>query len=261
MAIPTFNGFSLNDSNFIAERITFKGYADRSLIRGKINRREGIKLIATEFGEKEIKVAGIIIAASSSELQSLVDNMKKELTVEEGALIVEAGRTFTATVAELSIPDEHYNITRAPFEVTFICSNPFAVGSLLTVTTPVVSGIVTFSGLVTISGTLFARPIVTYTPPVLTGNTLVRRLDINHIPTGQSITISGFGSGTPEGLGYQNSVTINFDDFSALEGTSAINTSGAFPRWEPGNNEFTVTVSGRNFPGGSVTVSYQPRYL
>lgn len=261
MGLPTFNGFSLNDSNFIAERITFKGYAERAVVRGRINRREGVKLLSTEFGEKQIKIDGVVIGSSASNLQSLLDDLKKNLTVEEGALIVESNRTFSATVSALAIPDEHYNQSKAPFQVTFICSNPFAEGTSLTVVTPVISGTFTFSGRVNISGTMFARPTVIYTPPSSAGSTFIRRIDINHIPTGQTITISGLGSGTLQGLGYQNAVTVNFDTFTSLEGTTGVNNSGAFPRWEPGTNEFIITASGRAFPGGSVSVTYAPRYL
>jgi len=261
MAIPTFNGFSFNDTNFITERITFKGVAERAVIRGKINRREGVKLLNTEFGEKEVTLAGVVVASSASELQSLLDSMKMNLTAEEGPLILEQGRTFTATMTALAIPDEHYNQSKAPFEVTFMCSNPFAEGSQLSVTIPVQSGQTTISGRINISGSYFARPTVTYTPPSNTGNTLIKRVDINHVPTGQTITVSGFNSGATGGLQYQNAVTVNYDTFASLDGSTTINNSGAFSRWDPGNNDFTVIASGRAFPGGSITVTYSPRYL
>jgi predicted phage tail component-like protein len=261
MANPTFNGFSLQDSNFITERIYFKPYAKRAITRAKINRREGVKVLGTEFGEKPITVEGVIIGSSPSNLQTLIDNMKSALTAEEGALIIEADRTFTATVEQLDVPDEHYNQSKAPFRVEFVCTNPFAEGSLLTATANVPSGVFTFSGLVNISGTLFSRPTITYTPPSNTGSTLIRRIDLSHTPTGQVVTISGLGSGAAGGLGYQNAVTINLDSFTTLDGSSAINNSGAFPRFEPGNNAYVLTASGRAFPGGTVTVSYKPRYL
>lgn len=259
MALPTFNSFSLNDDNFISERIVVKGYANREVIRGKINRREGVKLLATEFGEKEVTIEGMVLGSSAANLQSLLDDMKKALTAEEGNLIVELDRTFKATVTSLAIPDEHYNLTKAPFQITFMCSNPYAEGSLLTVTIPVISGIYTVSGLVNISGSLFARPTLVYTPPSNTGQTFIKSVDLAHISEGTTTTVSGFGN--QSSLDYSNQITINLDDFTALEGTSAINVSGGFPRFQPGNNEFTYTASGRAFPGGSLTLSYKPRYL
>lgn len=260
MALPTFNGFSLQDENFITERVNHRQYADREVIRAKVNRREGVKLVATEFGSKEITVTGNIVADSAADLQSLVDNLKLNLTAEEADLIIETGRTYRATVMDMGLPDEHYNQSVAPFEITFLCSDPFALGEQVMAVTPVTSGIITFSGSVVISGTLFARPTITYTPPTgKTGPTGIARMDLSHTPTGQQTTVSGFNSGTS--LRYQDALTINMDDFTTLEGSTEIENSGSFPRWEPGVNNYTVTVSGKRFPGGTVTVSYQPRYL
>lgn len=260
MALPTFEGFSLQDTNFITERIFFRGYADRAITRAKLNRREGIKLLGEEFGEKEIEISGVVIASSAAALQTLLDNMKNAFRTEEGDLVIEQGRAYRATVSSLEIPDEHYNQSKTDFRATFICSDPFAEGDQLSVTQPVTSGLVNFSGMVNISGSFFVRPTVTYNPPSNTGPTFITLLALNHINSGQTVTVSGFGSGTPQGLGYQNSLTINLDDFTSFEGTTQIDNSGAFPVFEPGVNNYTVTASGRRFPGGSVTLTYKPRY-
>ncbi len=51
------------------------------------------------------------------------------------------------------------------------------------------------------------------------------------------------------------------DSVSIEQPTSVIGNTGSFPRYDPGNNNFTLTASGRAFPGGTVTVVYKPRYL
>lgn len=259
MGLPTFNNFSLNDSNFIAERIYFKSYASRALPRANVNRREGIKLLGNEYGEKQIVIEGTLIASSAANLQSLLDSLKTSLTKEEGNLVIETNRTFKASVDTLDIPDEHYNQSTAPFKVTFIASNPFAEGTQQTAVSDVPSGIYSFSGMVTITGSIFARPTIIYTPPSNTGETFIKRLDLYHVATGQTITISGFGSGTS--LNYPNAVTINLDTFASLEGTSPINNSGSFPKFDVGDNNYVLSTSGRAFPGGIISVVYSPRYL
>lgn len=260
---PTFNSFSFNDVaggiGWLTERVTFKEYASREVIRANINRREGVKLLATEFREKKVQIDGRVAGSSASDLQSKLDAMKLAATQEEGALVLENGRTFTATVDGMVIPDEHYSLTTAPFTVTFMLSKPFAEGAAQSSTTPVTSGYYTFSGLINISGSLFNRPQLVYTPPAGSGPTFIKQLVFSHTPTGQTVTISGFGASTS--LNYVNPVTIDFDKFISLEGTSLIGNTGAFPRWAPGNNAYTITSSGRAFPGGSVTVVYDPRYL
>ncbi len=257
--LPTFNGFSFNESGLIAERILFKSYAERAITRANINRREGVKLLGSEFGEKEIVIEGKIIKSTSTELQTKVDELKSYLTIEEGDLQIETGRTFAATVKSLVIPDEHYNQSMASYEVTFICSNPYSEGQTISQTYPVTSGLFTLSGNIYVSGTMFTRPTFVYTPAgAASGNTNIKNISINHTPTGQTVLVSGFGNGL--GLSYANPVTINYDTFEATESSTEIDSSGAFSKWEPGTNGFTVTVSGR-YPGGSVQVTYRARYL
>lgn len=258
MGLPTFNGFTFNDSNFITERITFKGFAERSVIRAKIARREGVKVLANEFGEKEITIEGKVDATSVSDLQSKLDSMKTLITQQEGPLIIELGRTFTATVTMLGIPDEHYNLTRAPFAITFVCSDPFSVGDSVSATVPLASGITTLSGAVTISGTYFSRPSMIYAPGGSAGNTNIRRLDFTHIATGQTISVSGFGSGL--GLQYGSNVVIDFSNFVITENGSQKDFLGSFPKWEPGNNTYILTTTPAQV-GGSVNINYSPRYL
>lgn len=257
MANPTFNNFSLNDNTFITERVTFKGFADRAVVRANLARREGIKLLNTEFGEKEITVDGVVITSDATTLQSKLDGMKKALTQEEGNLIIEEGRTWKATVVNAVIPDEHYSLSKAPFKVVFVCSNPFAEGSLQTAIQNIPSGFYTYSGSINISGTLFSRPTVTFIPPNTTGETNINKYGLKHTPSGQEITISGFGTG---GLDYDSSIAINMDSLSAVVGGSTSDITGAFPRWEPGTNNFTVTVSGYHV-GGTIKIEYKPRYL
>ena len=253
----TFDGFDFNDGTFITERVTFKGFAKRALSRANIARREGISLLNTEFGEKEVTIEGVVITDEAVDLQGTLDGAKKALTKEEGDLIVESGRTWKATVSNVVIPDEHYSLSKAPFQVTFVCSNPFAEGTLATAIQNVPSGFYTFSGGITISGTMFARPIVTFIPPVTTGNTNIQSFVFNHTPSGQEITISGFGTG---GLDYDDTIVVNMDTLASLVGGEATNLTGAFPRWEPGTNNYTVTVSGYHV-GGTVQITYRPRYL
>lgn len=260
MALPTFNSFSFNDSNFITERIVFKGYAGREVIRANIARREGVKLLNTEFGEKEVTLEGVIIADDANNLQSLLDGMKQAITAEEADLILEQGRTFTATIKSLVIPDEHYSQSKAIFEASFICTKPFALGASQVVVIPVTSGLFTISGSVVISGTTFARPVIEYTPGApVTGDTNITRIDIYHVPTAQTVTVSGFGNGRY--LSYADPVSVDFDSFTSLEGGVAADNTGSFPRWQVGTNAFTVSSVGKAFPGGSISLTYAPRYL
>lgn len=258
---PSFNGFSFNDSNWITERITFKGFANRDLQTQPIARREGIKVLGDQFREKEITLEGKVIAIDSGTLQTLLDNAKQYLVSEEGTLIIEVGRQYVATPSKVEIPDQPYNQTMAPYTITFICSNPYATSAQQSAIIPVVSGQFTVSGTTTISGTIFNRIKLIYTPPfgVAAGNTSIQSITVYHVPTGQSVTVSGFGGGT--NLNYNSSVTIDMDLFQTLDGVTGLNNTGSFPKWQPGTNAFTITSSPAAFPGGTLTVQYTPRYI
>jgi predicted phage tail component-like protein len=260
MPTVTFNGFSLSDDNFITERVVHRGFASREVRKARVNRREGIKVLGTEFTEKQIEVEGNLVASSASQLQTLLDNMKKALTAQEASLVIDT-RTYTATVESLGVPDEHYTLSKAPYSVVFTCSDPFAVVDSVGVSITIPSGQVTVSGVVLISGTFFARPTFTYTPPNSTGDTLIRRIDLYHVQTGQTVTASGFGSGGLGGLKYQNSLVVDLDAFTVTEGGTIVDSIGGYQKFEPGINNITFTASGRAFPGGTLTISYQPRYL
>ncbi len=255
----TFNGFDLDDTNFITERIIFKGFAKRSIVTRNLARREGVKLLDTEFDQKTITLEGAVIADSAVALQTLLDNMKKSFTEEEGDLILESDRTFKATVGNFTIPDEHFNQSKTDFEITFICSKPYSFATELAAVIDIPSGVATVSGTTTISGTLFNRPTFLYTPAgQASGNTLINQLDLLIVQTGQTVTVSGFGSGL--GLDYANPVTIDLDTFSALEGNASRDTSGGFQEVEPATIDFTLTAD-TFYPGGTLTIRYSPRFI
>lgn len=258
---PSFNGFSLQDSNWITETIEFKGFAKRDFVQQPIIRREGNKVLGTQFREKSITLTGHVVAADSGTLQTLMDNMKQNLSLQEGVLIIEVGRQYVATAQDIKVPDQPYNQTIAPWEITFTTDDPFATATAaLTVVINVPSGVFIVSGLMTISGSFYNRPTITYTPPnpPSAGDTLIKSMTVYHVPTAQSVTVSGLGNGTD--LQYNSSVTVNMDTFQTLDGTLALNNSGSFPIWQPGVNAFTVSCD-RGFPGGQIAVTYTPRYL
>lgn len=258
--LPTFGTFSFNENGFITEKIEFRQFAQRATIRAKIARREGIKVLSTEFGEKQITIIGFVTASSPAQLQSMLDDLKNLIQAEEGSLVVENGRTYRATVTNLVIPDEHYNQSKANFEVSFVTSDPFASGALLTVIQNVPSGTTTFSGYVSISGTFFVRPTIIYRPPDGdgSGRTGISKLVLVHEPTGQELTVSGFGNGVS--LVYGVDISLNFDNFTSLEGATVKNNSGSFARWNTGDNNYFVQFTGPTV-GGTIELSYQPRYL
>ena len=65
MAHPTFNDKSLQDSNFITESVEYRTIPKRSIDPADVTDRPGVKLLATEFKEKMIRLRGRIIGSSA----------------------------------------------------------------------------------------------------------------------------------------------------------------------------------------------------
>lgn len=257
MAYPTFGGFSLQDDNYITTEIEYRTWPTRNTKTDKIAYRPGAKLLDTEFGEKRIILRGFIKGSSESDLQSKIDDFHQNVSEKSQSLIIESGRTFTATASMVSISDPHYAVDIVPFELEFICADPFAYGSSRTVTMTVTSGVGSEDYTVTISGSVFAEPSITYaTVGGVSGSTTTSGVKIELQDTGENVTWSG-GQTT---LSYGDELNFDYDTYKVLKNTTQENFSGIFSRWDSGSQTFTTTYSGTT-QGGEINFTYSPRYL
>lgn len=256
---PQFDGFSLQDDTYIVQDIIYRTIPTRSLDTQKIARRPGVKTLSSDFAERSVKLTGYIIADSVAELRTAIDNLHNNVTRKtSGALYVESDRSANAIVSQVVITDANYNQSFVPFEVDFLLSDPFYYGLQQTVNYTVPSGTTTLSQSITISGSVFAEPLITYTTPGSSGFTTTSGIRVTYGPTTEVVTWSGtLGHTTaPYGTG----ITFDYPSHQILQGTTRVDIDGVFARWEPGNAAFTVTFSG-GAPGGTLQFAYQPRYL
>ena len=259
MGYPEFDGFSLQDENFVTSEIEYRTTPNRSLDYHKLSRRSGVKLVSHDFAERTVSMRGYIVGTDASDLQSKIDDLHKNVTrKDDGALYIQSDRSSTATATKIAIADPHYAQDFVPFEVDFLLADPFFYGTQQTATTAVTSGSLSTTISTTISGTVFAEPSVIYTNVSGTGDSLVEKLDITYDPTSEQVTWSGTGGDIY--LDYSETVTFDYANQLILEGTSSVDVEGVFSRWQPGSTNFTVTFSGAAV-GGSVQLSYQPRYI
>lgn len=259
MAYPEFEGFSLQDDNYITREMEYRNTPVRSLDREKISRRPGVKLLANEFGERSVRINGYILGSSASDLQDKIDDLHDNITRQnEGSLYVTADRYATATVVSVGIADPHYAQDFVPFEIEFLLADPFFYTSSHNVTWTVVSGTDSTTKTVTISGTVFAEPTLTYYSPDASGQTTTSGIIVEYETTSETVTWSG--TGATASLAYGDDVTFDYANHLILEATDSVDVEGVFSRWEPGSTQFTVTFSG-TCQGGSLGLDYQPRYL
>jgi hypothetical protein len=256
---PTFDGFSLQTDNYIIEKIVYRNTPTRNLNSQKIARQPGSKLLSTDFSERKINLSGSIIGSSPSNLQSLIDDIHSNITRKDSVTIfIDADRSATATVASVGIGDSHYNMDYVPFEMEFLMNNPFFYGLQQTVFHVIPSGSSSFTDTITISGSVYSEPSITYNAPTGTGYTTTNAISLTYNNTGETVTWSGTGL-TPT-LAYSDLVQFDFDNHRIIEGVTEAPIEGVFARWEPGLQSYQVTFSGFT-QGGTLNFVYQPRYL
>lgn len=258
---PKFDGFSLQDDTYITEDIVYRTIPERSLDSEKIARRPGVKTLSTDFSSRTVSLRGYIIADSVDGLRTAIDNLHTNVTRKNtGAFYLEADRVADAIVSSLSIADPHYSQSMVPFEVQFLLSDPFYYGTQQSILITVTSGTSSLNETITISGSVFAEPIITFTSDAGSedGYTTTSGILITYGSTSEVITWSGTnGINT---LAYEDTVTFDYPTHSIIQNTAEVDVDGVFARWEPGETSYVVTFSGTS-QGGTLQFSYQPRYL
>jgi len=260
VSYPTFDGFSLQSDNYILSEIVYRSTPTRATDTQRVARRPGVKLLAHDFGERTVRMSGHIIGSSASDLQTKIDNLHTNVTrKDEGALIIEADRSATATVTSVGVTDPHYAQDMVPFEIEFLLADPFFYGGLQTVNWSMDTS-TTVSKTITISGSVFAVPTIIYDSPNSGASpTAVKSISIAYAPTAETVTWSG---STGDGfLAKDASVTFDYNHHLITTGSVEVTTSGVFSRWEPGSTNFTIIFNGTPTTGGTLSFSYQPRYL
>lgn len=257
---PQFDGFSLQDDNYIVQDVVYRTIPNRSLDTEKLARRPGVKTLSTDFSERKVTLAGVIIADSVSTLRTAIDNFHANVTRKNtGALYIESDRSANAIVSSVSIADPHYSQSIVPFNIEFLLSDPFYYGQQQLVTFTVPSGTTTMSQSITISGSVFAEPYFQYTAPGTAGAyTTTSGIQIKYGPTSEVVTWSGTQGHTT--AGYGDIILFDYPNHQILQNSNKVDIDGVFARWEPVQTAFTITFSG-TAQGGTMQVSYQPRYL
>lgn len=260
MAHPTFDGFSLQDDSYITSEVQHHSAPGRDVRTGRVTGRPGVNQLGEEFVEKRISVRGHILGSSADDLRDKIDDFNRSVVRQVAkSLVISGSRTYTATCTRSTIGDPSYSVDYVPFELEFLCADPFAYGGNHTVTWTVASGTTSDSYTVTISGTYFAEPTLTFEAVGSSGSTTTSGIRVDHTQTGTYTVWSGTNVNP----------TLEYGDFVAFNyGNQTVTTSGIIHdyfgnmlvRWEPEENDFGVTFSGTT-QGGTLRLDYQPRYI
>lgn len=240
----TFHSFSLQDDNWRTKDVVYRNLPQKVLNLEPLSRRDGFRFVSSFYSDKEITISGSVTADTEAALKILVDNMKSALHSNESNLDIDDGGTTTrwvASVSRINVPEEHYHITRVPFEISFTCQ-PF--GKLTTATTDT-NSIVNTSSLsdsVVIAGSAPARPVIRWT---VSGSpsAAITAISFTNSSLGDVIAVTGLSlSGDGDYL------EIDTENMSVVQNTGSgeveLDFTGVFPRFAAGTNAYSVAVTG-----------------
>ena len=222
----------------ITTDIEYRTIPSREITLESIARKPGKKFLNEEFGERRIRLSGFIEGSSASDLITKIDDLHTNVTRKKiGTLSIDANRDIQALVASVAIAEPHYSQTIVPMSLEFVAAEPFFQGTQQITVTSVPEGTGSITITTTISGSVFAEPTITYTPKGGTLNTNIYRIDISYDTTGEEVTWSGGN----HALNNADSIAFDYTNQIITEGTSEIEASGVFARFEPGSTNLTVT--------------------
>lgn len=220
-------------------------------------RQDGQKFVSAYFGQKTVKLDGVIKSTTASGLDGQVDNFKLKLYPKAvGQLTVgrlTGDRLYNVVVKSLTITRDSADTTRAPYSAEFSVESGFGVE-------PTYWAMTTFSGVtvspfqfdVLTSGTAPFQPEIRIKAQAASQWGL---LTIKNLATGDIINFSKVWA-------VSDNMSIQTNHASVLVNGSGITYSGVMPRFlaTSGVNTLVITaLSGtQTF---DIAVLYQPVYL
>ena len=250
------NGINPSDGvEGVVSQIDHRSLPEKRIETGEVSYNPGVKLLSDEFTPKRITMKGFLFGTTVSGLQGIIDKYKRNFSRGVVPITVESGRTYFGVQERFELPDSAYNNTYTEYTMSFFCADPFAYGPVQVIPVTVASGITTYSGLLSISGTGFAQPQFKITPtPLSAGNSGIFALKVLNQEEEQSVTVSGV-------INYNADVLFNYKKFTVTNSGIDSDFLGVFARFYPGYNPFTITVISGINPGYDLEIRYDIRYL
>jgi hypothetical protein len=250
----TINGLVIDSDPYLIEEINYKNVPTRDQQTAIVTRKPRIKLLSNEWQQKEIEIKGRVFGSTPTDLLTKLDTLQQNMAVQSAALSIDSGRTYTVDLKAMDIPTQFYNVTMVSYTAKLLATDPFAYGTLLTASGTVASGIGNVTGTLTISGSVFAEPLLTINPKGANiGDSGIKAMKFTYTPTAEALTISGM-------FNYAAPVIVDFRNFLVTNSGVSSDYLGSFSRFTPGSNSFTITVTSGVNNGFNYGFSYQPRY-
>lgn len=247
----TFNSFNLT-GEYIVTKINKSDAPTRDVFTESLAFQDGFEFMNDFWKQRTITIEGTIDATSQAHLDTLKDTIKQNLSGSNKNLDVDHGggtRRYKATLEELTLPEDHYNITHIPFVARFTCK-PFGYDTTTTSFTASNVTASSYTDTMTVSGTYRPLPIITITFDSVDTAT---KIEFTNTTTGDAISISSAFSAS-------DVIIINTETQKATLNGANVDFEGPIPLFETGSNSIQIDVTSISHQY-DLDITYTARYL
>ena len=249
-----FNGYGIQNENIIISDIIIGRSPSRDFQTTKIPNDHGRIINKNFYDKKTIRLRGVIRQGAQGLFETLRDKVMKNLSAESGNLDIQQAdgtyRRFVCTATDINIKrDKHYNITYAPFEVTFECLVPFGQSvteeSLLFSVTDLI-----FNENIYNSGSAESKPIWIM---IVTADDSITGFNVKNNDTGEEVEVT-------TAVVASDVIIINCEEKFISKNGVNLDYNGKLPKLLVGSNGYTITCTGTSI-AYSLTQRFTPFFL
>jgi len=259
-----YNAYSLQDisvaaSQRLTSNILYNQLAEKTINIQSDSIRDGWSLLDVKYTNKIIAVNGWLISDTAANLKTLIDTFKGSLRPNDKNLDIETyggSGVYTrwkATVRNIQIPEEHWQISQKPFSVEFLCK-PFATATSTTTINLNSGGNITttpYNEDITISGSYNPKPVITITVVAETDLTAIKfenTVTQDWIQVARSFTAAEV-------------LVIDCDAETVKVDGVAVDFTGIFPEFNPSTNSIKITSTDSGAFQITCSIVYYLTYL
>lgn len=253
-----FDSYGLQNSSIITSEIDYGTAPQRDFEVDDYPRARGQLLIDEQFRKRVITLEGHITAASATALETLIDTIKRRLSVRNGNLDLQPAGWATSRrwVATLQSPEKlfadrkRYHITTCPFKAEFLCLDPYGYDEDYTASTLLNQTASTVAQTVTNDGSADGELILIFGINSMIGWT---SLTITNNTTGEQLKIT-------DTIATGDIITIDSVNKQVLLNGSALDFDGTFISLDAGDNDISIAISSTSHDF-DVTYKHKNAYL
>jgi len=251
-----FNGYGLQNSEIVSKELDESSGAKRNIRRKQNPREDGQQIETDFFPQRNILIDGAIFKSTSALLEAEIDRMKKYLSLQNGLLeITKDGvkRVYTASVSNFDSLFSRRtggDVTRAPFMINFLCTEPFGKSESRIVDSYFGAAVSPYNFEIYNDGNFKTKPIFFVAFDAVTTGTV---LNLKNNTTSKEIEITqAFTAG--------DLLEVNCETKEVLLNGVLIDFDGYFFDLLPDANSLTLTITAANF-SVTLTNKYYLTYL